>query len=218
MAYVAVAPPKTLDEDLLKRVASLIRKEVSDTRLLLAGEIPRIVTASPDTEAAVSVAQSLREAGLVAFVCGDSELRDRPAAFVAHAARSEEGEVIFRDRRGDEVRVKTADAFLIIRGQRRKTRQEKAPTTKLKLNVPATVLTGGIPILRRVTQKTAKESFQAEGFVRIFDRKTSDPRVEMFENHVDYAFLGPELTPSARGELQRRRRKTPQVVPGGDLR
>jgi hypothetical protein len=59
-----------------------------------------------------------------------------------------------------------------------------------------TVLSGGIPIMRRVTQKTTKESFQAEDFVRIFDRRSSDPRVEMFQNHVDYTFLGPELTPS----------------------
>jgi len=66
----------------------------------------------------------------------------------------------------------------------------------MKLNVAATVLTGGIPIMRRVTEKTAKESFQAEDFVKIYDRRSSNPRVEMSQNHVDYTFLGPELTPS----------------------
>jgi len=197
IVYVAVVPPKTPGVDLSRRVASLIGKEIFDTRLLLAGEIPRIVASYSDTDTADSIAKSLRDAGLVAFVCRDSELRNLSASFVAHNARSGERVVTFWDRRGGEVRVEAGDAFLIIRGRIQSTTQEKTSTTKMKLNVPATVLTGGIPIMRRVTQKTTKESFQAEDFVRIFDRRSSAPRVEMFQNHIDYAFLGPELTPSA---------------------
>jgi hypothetical protein len=196
MVHVAVAPPRTLDADLLKRAASLVGKEIADTRLLLAGEIPRIIATYPDAAAADRIAQSLKDEGLTAFTCGDSELRNRPASFVAHWARSGEKEVTFGDRHGREVRVGADDAFLIIRGRMQSTSQEKTTTTKMKLNVPATVLTGGIPIMRPVTQKTTKESFQAEGFVRIYDRRSSDPRAEMFQNHVDYTFLGPALTPS----------------------
>lgn len=197
MVYVAVAPPKTLSADLLKRVAFLIGKEIVDTRLLLAGGIPRIIVSCPKTDTADSIAQSLRDAGLVAFVCRDSELRSRPASLRANTARSGEKEVIFGDRSGGEARVEAGDAFLIIRGRIRSITQEKTSTTKMKLNVPATVLTGGIPIMRRVTEKSAKELFRAEDFVKIYDRRSSDPRVEMFQNHVDYSFLGPELTPSA---------------------
>ncbi|OGD20886.1 MAG: hypothetical protein A2Y69_08195, partial [Candidatus Aminicenantes bacterium RBG_13_59_9] len=196
MVYVAVAPPKTLSADLLMRVAPLVGKEIVDTRLLLAGEIPRIIASGPDADTADLIAQSLRDAGLVAFVCRDSELRSRPASFKARTARSGEKEVIFEDRSGGEVRVGAGDAFLIIRGRLQSTTPEKTSTTKMKLNVAATVLTGGIPIMRRVTEKTAKESFQAEDFVKIYDRRSSNPRVEMSQNHVDYTFLGPELTPS----------------------
>ena len=196
MVHVAVAPPKTLVGDLLQRVASLIGKEIVDTRLLLAGEIPRIIAYYPNADTADSIAQSLRDAGLVAFVCRDSELRSRSARFVARTARSGEEEVIFRDRRGREVRFEAGDAFLIIRGRIQSATQKKTPTTKMKLNVAATVLTGGFPIMRRVTQKNTHESFRVEDFVRIFDRRSSDPRVEMSQNHINYAFLGPELTPS----------------------
>jgi hypothetical protein len=196
MAHVAVAPPKPLGADLLKKVASLIGKEIVDARLLLAGEIPRIIASLPDTGAADSMAQSLREVGLVSFVCRDSELRNRPASFKAHSARSGEGEVVFGDRHGGEIRVEAGGAFLIIRGRIQSTAQDKAPATKMKLNVAATVLTGGIPIMRRVTDKAAAESFRSDDFVRIYDRRSSDPRIEMFQNRVDYAFLGPELTPS----------------------
>ena len=196
MVYVAVAPPKTLSADFLKRMASLVGKEIVDTRLLLAGEIPRIIASYPNADTADSIAQRIRDAGLVAFTCRDSELRSRPASFIARTARSGEKEVIFGDRRGGEVRVGAGDASLIIRGRLQSIKQEKTSTTKMKLNVAATVLTGGFPIMRRVTEKTAKESFQAEDFVKIYDRRSSDPRIEMSQNHIDYSFLGPELTSS----------------------
>jgi hypothetical protein len=197
MVYVAVAPPKTPSPDLVKRVASLIGKDTVDARLLLAGEIPRIIISCLDADTADPIAQSLWEVGLVAFVCRDSELQNRPASFIAYTARSAGREVIFGGKLGEEVRVETGDAFLILRGRIQRTAQERPTTTKMKLNVPATVLTGGIPIMRRVTERSVKESFHAEDFVKIYDRKSSDPRAEMFQNHVDYDFLGPELTPSA---------------------
>lgn len=197
LIYVAVVPPKMVSGDLLRKVASLVGKEISDTRLLLAGEIPRIVASHPNADAAALIARGLGDAGLVAFVCKDSELRTRSAGFAAHSARSGEREVIFRDRCDGEVRVEAGEAFLIINGRIKSTAPEKTSSTKMKLNVPATVLAGGIPIMRRVTKKASKESFQAEDFVRLYDRRSSDPRVEMFQNHTNYAFLGPELAPSA---------------------
>ncbi len=197
MVYVAAAPPKPLGADLLKRVASLVGKEIVDARLLLSGEIPRIIAACPDAGTAETMAQGLRNAGLVAFLCADSELRYRPPGFRAHTARSGESESIFGDRLGREVKVAAGDASLIIRGRIKSAAQEKTPTIRMKLNVPATLLTGGLPIMRRVTEKGAAEPFQAEDFVRIYGRGSSDPRIEMFQNQVDYGFLGPELTASA---------------------
>ena len=197
LVHVAAVPLKTLGADLLRRVALLVGRDIVDMRLLLAGEIPRIIFSCPKADTADSIVQSLRDVGLVAFACRDSELRNRPASFRAHTARSGEREVIFGDRRGGEIRVGASDAFLILRGRIRSATQEKISTTKMKLNVPATVLSGGIPIVRRVTEKGTQESLQTEDFVKIYDRGSSDPRVEMFQNHVDYDFLGPELNPSA---------------------
>ena len=105
--------------------------------------------------------------------------------------------MIFSDRQGAEVRVKADDAFLIIRGRIKSITPGKTSPAKMKLNVPATVLTGGLPVVRRVTGKSAPESFQAEDFVKIYDSRSSDPRVEIVQNHVDYSFLGPELATSA---------------------
>ncbi len=195
--YVAIAPPKTLDADLVKRVASLVGKDNFDTRLLLLGEIPRIVAQYPDADTANSIALRARDAGLVAFVCKDSELRNRSAGFVAHTAKPGEREVIFWDKRGGEARLEAADAFLIIRGRKQSYTQDETSTTKMKLSLPATVLLGGMPVMRRVTQKVTKKLLRTEDFLRVYDKISPDPRVEMFQNGLDYSFLGPELAPSA---------------------
>jgi hypothetical protein len=195
--HVSVAPPEQSGPELIRNVASLLAKEIADTRLLLAGEIPRIIASYSEAATAESMARRLGDAGLMAFLCRDAELRDLPAGFRAHTVRPGQSEWIFGDRAGGEVRIEAGDAFLIIRGRTQDITREKASTTKMKLNVPATLLTGGIPIMRQVTKKGAKESFQGEDFVRIYDRRSSDPRVEMSQNHMDYSFLGAELTPSA---------------------
>lgn len=200
--YVAAAPPKALSGDLLKKAASLLGKEVADTRLLLAGELPRVIASRPDPAAAESTAQGLREAGFAAFVCRDSELRNRAESFKARTVVPLEKAVFFRDRHGREVGIERGDAFLIVRGKLRGTAPEEISTTKMKLNVAATVLTGGIPIMRRVTKKTTRESSQAEDFIAIFDRRSSDPRVVMSRSQMDYAFLGPELTGSASANFE----------------
>ena len=197
MVHVAALPPKPLDPDLLRKAASLLGKEIVDARLLLAGELPRIIVSYPEAGAADSMARSLREAGLAAFICTDAELRNRPAGFRAHVVEAGERGVVFRDRLGAEVGIEAGEAFLIIRGRVKSITQEKALSAKIKLNVPATVLAGGIPILRRATEKNAPESFQAEDFVKIYDSRSSDPRVEIVQNRVDYGFLGPDLAPSA---------------------
>ena len=195
--YVAAAPPKTLSDELLKKAASLIGKDIADTRLLLAGELPRVLASMPDSATAESTARGLQDAGFVAFVCGDSELRNRAESFLARTVIPAERAVTFRDRHGGEVVIEAGDAFLIIRGKLRAAAPENTSTTKMKLNVTATVLTGGLPIMRRVTKETTRESSQAEDFMAIYDRRSSDPRVEMSRSQMDYAFLGPELTPFA---------------------
>jgi hypothetical protein len=190
--HVAVAPPRTLDADLVKRVASIVSKEIYDTRLLLAGEIPRIINRYPSMETAESIAHSLRALGLVAFVCKDSELRNRPPNFRAHSIKFKEREAYFWDKRGGETKVEAGEIFLVIKGRRQSYTQEETTTTKMKLNTPVLLATG-IPIVRPVTKKTTKESFETEDFVRLYDRKSSAPRVEILQNHTDYASLGPEL-------------------------
>ncbi|MBM3142898.1 MAG: hypothetical protein FJ005_07625 [Chloroflexi bacterium] len=68
--HVAVAPPATLDANLVKSVAAVINKSPYDTRLLLAGEIPKIIAHYNSIQIAESGIQNLRDLGLVQLRVG----------------------------------------------------------------------------------------------------------------------------------------------------
>ena len=69
--------------------------------------------------------------------------------------------------------------------------------TKTKFNLPATILTGGIPIRRRVTEKTKNRSFQSECLARLYDRKLSESSIEILQHGIDYSFLGTKIAYSS---------------------
>lgn len=192
--YVAVAPRSTLDADLIKAVAAIIDKEPYDTRLLLSGEIPRIIAQCSSVHEAESIAQGLRELGLVAIICEDLEFRKPLESFSAHTLEFQEGGVLFRDKSGRERRMGARDVFLILEGRIQTYIEEETTKTRMKISWPATVLTGGIPIWRKVGEKARETFFQSEYFVRLYDRKPSELSVELLQNHMNYSFLGTSMT------------------------
>jgi hypothetical protein len=191
VVYVAIAPKDKLEAGLAEKVAAIIKKDVHETRLVLGGKIPRIVGRHRSLQTAESIAQSLRSLGLVAIVCNDSELRQPSSVrFRAHTLQLGEGETTFWDK-GRQVRVVGAKSvFLILNGTLESRTGEETTTTKAKLDIAATMLTGGIPIVRNVEEKTSDQSIETESFVRIYDRTSPEPVVEILQRNFDYSGLG----------------------------
>jgi len=197
IVHVAIAPPPALEANLIERVAAIVNKNSYETRLLLTGAIPRIIAHYPGMQTAESVAQSLRDIGLTTIVLRDSELRKPSQIFKALTLEFGEQEILFRDRMGHESRVAATDAFLILVGKMRTYAEEDMTKTEMKLNWGATLLTGGIPIWRRVTQKTSDSAVQTELFARLYDQKSPEFSVELLQHHMNYSFLGAKKAPSS---------------------
>ncbi|MFC1893014.1 hypothetical protein ACFLYR_03105 [Chloroflexota bacterium] len=197
IVYIAIAPPNKLEAGLVERVAAIINKDLYGTRLLLAGKIPRIAAHCQTNQAAESVAQNLRTLGLMAIVCDDSELRKPSASLRAHALKLGKGEVTFWDKSGDMRRIEEKNVFLILKGTMHTYSEKEATRTRMKFSLPATALTGGIPIWRRVKEKTKDMSVQTECYARLYDRMSLDPSVEIFQHNFDYSFLGTEMASSS---------------------
>ena len=197
VVHVAIAPPAALEEELVKKVAAIIAKNPYETRLRLAGKIPKIIANYATMQMAKSTARSLRELGLVVIVCPDSELRKSSPRYKAHTIKFEEQAALFWNRSGQARQIESRDVFLVIKGRMQTYTEKEVTTTVRKLNVTATVLTGGIPITKKVKEKTTDKSYQTESFVRLYGQASSEPIVEILQHDFDYSFLESEMASSS---------------------
>jgi hypothetical protein len=197
VVHVAIAPPATLEEELIKKVAGIVAKNPYETRLRLAGKIPKVIANYATIQIAESTARSLRELGLVVIVCTDSELRKSSQIYRARTLKFEEQAVLFWNRSGQQRRMEASEVFLIISGRMQTYTETEVTTTARKLNVAATLLTGGIPITKKVKEKTMDKSYQTESFVRLYDRTSSESIVEILQHDFNYSFLESEMASSS---------------------
>ncbi len=195
--YVSVTPPHVLETNLVKEAAAIIGKDLYGARLLLAGKIPRVIARYNGMETAELTAERLRALGLRAIVCRDSELRKPQNGFKAHSMKTEQGQVLFGDTGGQSLRTDAKNTFLILSGRIQIYTNTEVTKTGMKFNLPATLLTGGIPIWRKVNEKTAEQSVQTEYFVRLYDQASSEPVVEILQSNFDYSSLGVKIALSS---------------------
>jgi hypothetical protein len=216
LMLIAVAPPANPDENLVRSVATVINKSPYDTRLLLAGKVPKVIAHYDSAQTAESVTQNLRELGLVAMACKDSELRRLPQTFKAKTLEFGEKEVLFRDSAGSEKRVVENNVFLILVGRMETSVEVETTKTKTKFSLGRTLIMGGIPMWQRVDEKTTAQSIQAEYFARLYDRKSPDPGVEILQQHMNYSFLGAKVAATSfinfGTVVQRLREVFPQAI------
>jgi len=193
--HVAVAPPDMLEANLIKEVAAIVKKDLYETRLMLVGKIPKIIAHYNNMQMAELAARSLKDLGLVAIVCENSKLRKLSHCFRAHTLKIGQKEVLFWDNVGQSITMESRNTFLILEGRIQAYMETGVTRTRTKLNLPVTILTGGIPVRHKVTEKTGDTYVQAECFLRLYDRKSLDPTIEILEYHCDYSFLEAEKDP-----------------------
>ena len=195
--HVAIAPPANPDGNLVRSVATVINKSPYDTRLLLAGEIPKIIAHCDSIQITESVIRNLRDLGLVTIACRDSELRQSPQGFKVQTLEFREKEVLFRDSAGREKRRGENNIFLILEGRIQTSVEVETTKSKTKFSLTRTLLTGGIPMWRKVDEKTTERSTQDEYFARLYDRESPEPSVEVLQHHMNYSFLGAKIAASS---------------------
>jgi hypothetical protein len=195
--HIAVDPPTNLDANLVRSVATVINKSPSQTRLLLAGEVPKVIAHYDSIQVAESIIRNLRELGLVAIACRDSELHRFPQTFKAQTLEFREKEVLFRDSAGRERRIVENNVFLVLVGRIETSVEVETTKQKTKFSLPRTLLMGGIPIWRRVDEKTTTHPIQAECFARLYERDSPDPSVDILQHHMNYSFLGTKIAASS---------------------
>ncbi|MDD5093605.1 MAG: hypothetical protein PHV74_04390 [Dehalococcoidia bacterium] len=197
VAHVVIVPPGKLETALIQQAADVIGKDPYGTRLLLAGKVPRIIAHYDNMQAAEVVAQRLRSLDLIALVCNDSELRKPYQGCRAITLSFEDQAIVFRSKNGQGRRMASKDLFLILKGNIQTEIETESTTEDRKLNLRATLLTGGIPIFRKVQMKTRDKSVRTEGFARFYGSTSHEPSVEILQYDFDYSIMGPDISLSS---------------------
>jgi len=211
--HMATAPPASLNEELVNKIAAIIGKSPYETRLRLTGKIPKIIANFDVLSQADSAAQKLRGLGLVVTVVSDSVLRRPWQKFRARSLKFEEQAITFYDRAGQSKRIETGDLFLILSAKMQHETQTEVTKTIKKLNITATLLTGGIPVTKKVEQKEIMKSYQNVNFIRLYGRTSPEPVVEIQQQNFDYSFLGSEMASSASANYVIAVRKISETFP-----
>jgi hypothetical protein len=204
IARILVAPPDNLETNLVKEAALILNKDPYEARLLLSGKIPKLIAYYSNSQEAESVANRLKALGLVAVVCSDKELRESPSTrLIAHTMKFGDREITFWDKGSQMMKMEPDEVFLILKGRLQSMTGKEVTKTSLKFSLPATLLTGGFPIWRKVKETTKETVMESGYFVKLYDRMSSEPRVEIFENYFDFSPLGSEIAPSSLTNLNR---------------
>jgi len=203
VVYVTLAPTGTPSQAVIESVAKMLNKDVFAVRALLNGKIPKVAGYYSDMQTAESIAQGLRSLGYPVIICHDAELRPRSSArFRARTLKLGEQDAAFWDRGGQARTVEAGSLFLILKGTVRTytdkvagTRGNEADTSTTaqkatkSINIPATLMTG-IPIMKTTKEKAKVQSVQYGDFIRLYDRTSPEPIVEIVQSDFDYSSLG----------------------------
>ena len=189
--FVALSPARDLDAGILKRVAEILGTDAYNARLLVAGEMPRIIAQFPSPEPALALARELTSLGLSAVSGSQQELlREYAPTFIAHSLRPGEPEVTFQDIQGETRKISQDSVFLILEGELPVPEAERQEVrTERKFNLQATLALGGIPVWRNKQIMVDKPGTYAR-FLRLYSHSSPEPLVEMRSGDFDYSSLG----------------------------
>lgn len=203
--HVAIIPPELPEISLVKKVAEIINKDLYETRLLLTGKIPRVVRHYDSDVEAKHAVKDLRSLGLEAYIYTDEEFRKPQTSavqFIAHSLSYGEGKTKFLAKNGIAKVFGVEDIFLIIHGKIRHLTSTRHTESKMKLSIPATLMTGGIPVLHHSQVTSESESIHNESFIWLYDQLSHEPEVQIYESDFNYACLGNKIAPSALSNLK----------------
>ncbi|AKG52719.1 hypothetical protein DGWBC_0026 [Dehalogenimonas sp. WBC-2] len=173
------------------KVAAVLKREPSDTRLLLAGKIPKIIAHYDDNAAAESAVEGLKSLGLTAMAIGDEELHQSVPGFETRNLELMPREIIFRDGAGHEKRIGADDIFLIIEGIIHTRTETSGTRQSRKLNIAGTLLMGGLPVFSKVNEPTTGQTVNTEPFIRLYPKAPGGIIVEISRSNLtSYTFLG----------------------------
>ena len=209
-----IAPPgNNPTEEATQKIATLLCQDLYHIRALLTSKIPRIITQQTDPNKIEDLLRHMENSGIVTFSCKDDELQKPLGLFKANSLEFTGSDIVFRDKNAHSFKMESNNVFLILKGIQRTVQEKEVITTTKKLNITATLLSGGIPIKKTIRGRTLETSTQTEGFIRIFEKNSMGFCVEIRQHGFNYSCLGTDMSPSSLVNINLIARKIKEFFP-----
>jgi hypothetical protein len=194
---IVIASNKKVTDELTQKAAAVLGSDLYRARALLASKIPRIISQMTDPQSIESLINQIKTLGLVSFSVKDLDLQQPMRLFKANTLEFADNNIVYKDKKDQLFTFEKNQAFLILKGNLKTNSEKEIVTSVKKLNVTATLLTGGFPISRTKHEKSKVITTQNEVFLRIFARNSMDFCIEIRQYSFNYSCLGSKMAPSS---------------------
>jgi hypothetical protein len=182
--------------------ARVLGLALADVNQRLAGRLPRVLMHEASPERAEQHVRALEQAGFVVVTLDPALVPDDDQRIVARRLEFTSDALVAFDPQGTPHRCPTRAIALFQRGLRRDKTTTKVKVSERHLDVKKALLTGGLLLTKKTERTDVKVTETDEAFVLV-ERNDGAPDIILYERQLDYRFLGADMAPSSRTNLDR---------------
>jgi hypothetical protein len=199
--------------DARAQAARLAGMALADVNRRLAGVLPRVLLPVLPPEAAETLPAALEELGFVTVVF-DGKAVPGDGDRVLPARLDIRGRELHATDPQGRAHVCPASALAVLQwGVRVATTSAAVKSKDRRPSLGRALLTGGLVISKTVEKTTVKVEETREPFLLV-QRRDGEPDLMLYERRLDYRFLGADMQPTSRANLERVAARLQALAPG----
>jgi hypothetical protein len=191
----------SMEGALVARAAAAAGLSVADVRYRLQGTMPRVLMSDADGERLSAIAAQLDGIGFESVICDPRVAPTDAERVIAQSLRLEAGGFVAIDAGGAEHDCAWAALEAIQRAVRVITQTTREKSTQRKFDVTRAVLSSGLILTRKEETEIVRKTETSEPFA-LLQRSDGQPDIVLYERRMNYRFLGLEMQPASRGNLE----------------
>ena len=186
----------TAVDEAAKTLVAVLDISLYEAKVLLNAMAPRIISIYADGALAQQHAKTLCEKGVPTIVIPKEWIETEQKRVALDTLLFEPDRVIATLRNGHQRSVRYSDIKLLLRGMRSSLHTTEVEETATKFDLGRAVLTGGMLVTKTEKTTSTVTTAQRHAFFHIYESSDLPPLV-VFEQRLNYSFLGPALQPSS---------------------
>ncbi|HEY6837183.1 MAG TPA: hypothetical protein VI389_00435 [Geobacteraceae bacterium] len=194
MHIVAIHGWKEESAELAQALAAALGLTAFEVRQRLIGGGPAVVARFADAHQAEALAATLRRCGVAALVVDVDEVRGRGGRFVVRRFELDAERLFLESVSGESAAIPYGEIELLLLAMGITSQTETATVTERKFSLGATIMTGGIPVMKKVEREEEVRGEEREKALFLY--AGSHPALVFRQSGMSYDGLGPAMKQS----------------------